>query len=72
VETPAGEEGVAMDPDAALTEARKALQLYLRRYSDKGTGLYEADNLANAFEALDDWLSHGGFLPKAWEKRKKA
>jgi len=29
--------------------------------------LYEANDLAEAVEALDGWLRKGGFLPKAWE-----
>jgi len=29
----------------------------------------EASYLAEAFEAIDGWLSKGGFLPKAWERK---
>ena len=57
-----------MDPDTALENAREALAVYARRYRDKGTGLSEADDLADAFEALDGWLSRGGFLPDAWKR----
>ena len=42
-----------MDPNEALK--------LLRKYaSDTGGEAWEQ------FEALDDWLSKGGFLPKAW------
>jgi len=27
-----------------------------------------ADQIAEYFEALDEWLSKGGFLPTDWEK----
>lgn len=59
-----------MDPDEALKKVREALVLYSRRYKDKGTGLSEADDLADAFESLDDWVSRGGFLPKDWQPKK--
>jgi len=57
-------------PDEALKKAREALVLYNRRYNDKGTGLSEANDLADAFESLDDWISRGGFLPQDWQKKK--
>lgn len=60
-----------MDPDEALAKLREALQLYYRRYRDKGTGLEEADQMADGIEALDDWLSRGGFLPEDWSKNRK-
>jgi hypothetical protein len=28
----------------------------------------EADRLVELVEALDNWISQGGFLPKAWKK----
>ena len=56
--------------DEALKKAREALVLYNRRYNDKGTGLSEANDLADAFESLDDWISRGGFLPQDWQKKK--
>ena len=59
-----------MDPDETLKKLREALELYCRRYRDKGTGLREADDMADAVEALDNWLSIGGFLPEDWKKRE--
>jgi hypothetical protein len=57
-----------MDPNEALKKVREALVLYNRRYNDKGTGLSEANDLADAFESLDHWFSCGGFLPQDWAK----
>lgn len=52
-----------MDPEAALSKLREMV------------GDINADNhhssttrrLAERFEALDEWLSNGGFLPAAWD-----
>lgn len=59
-----------MDPDRALANARAALAR-MRQYDDECGADYTpateaADDLAEAFEALDGWLSKGGFLPKDW------
>jgi hypothetical protein len=51
-----------MDPDATLSEMRELA-------NDLGaTGSFEgdADRLAELVQALDEWLSKGGFFPKAW------
>jgi len=43
-----------MDPDVTLSAARE---------------LYEADEIdaaAEQYAALDEWMSKGGHLPKAW------
>lgn len=52
-----------MDPNETLVELREAISLY-----DGGPDHdYEAaGRFMNAFEALDEWLSKGGFLPDAW------
>lgn len=47
-----------MDPDAALYSLRLAI----------ASGEYEP--AADYAEALDEWLSNGGFLPSAWERSK--
>lgn len=57
-----------MDPEKALKNARKALKKF---YEAPGSGTEEGDaaaDLAEAFEALDGWLSKKGFLPKAWAR----
>jgi hypothetical protein len=59
-----------MDPNEALKNARHA-GLDLRRERDGGNceDIHTAaDDLAEAFEALDGWLSKGGFLPDAWKR----
>jgi hypothetical protein len=43
-----------MDPNTALAE--------LRKYAIGSTSEW-----ANFFEALDEWLMKGGFLPKDWQ-----
>lgn len=50
-----------MDPDEALEKARDALKRHFARIGDDA-----ADDLAEAFEALDGWLSKGGFPPRDW------
>lgn len=64
-----------MDPNEALKRARAALARL--RAADEcavvGLGLGRcvaeaADELADAFEALDGWLSTGGFLPAPWAR----
>lgn len=47
-----------MDPDEALAIIRRAVE-------DEAP--YDA---LEAWEALDKWLSNGGFLPKAWARRE--
>lgn len=57
-----------MDPDKALQDAREALQDYRdaeQRWSELGMA-NAAEGLAGAFQALDEWLSRGGFLPRDW------
>lgn len=50
-----------MDPNATLAELRS---LCLRETA-AGDGSYAAD-IVEHFEALDEWLSKGGYLPAAW------
>lgn len=64
-----------MDPDEALREIRRAVAEYRRR-EESETGI-EFDlalgalmeTLVDSSEALDDWLSKGGFRPTAWEHK---
>jgi hypothetical protein len=57
-----------MDPNEALRKAREALKQY-RGADSSGDAVFPAEELADAFEALDTWLSNGGFLPRAWTHR---
>lgn len=56
--------GCVVDPNAALENAREAIR---RIQTEKDTDAYVAD-LVDAFEALDGWLSRGGFLPEEWKR----
>lgn len=51
-----------MDPDMTLARLRVAAAKInaMLLLGDEST------ELAEAFEALDAWLSKGGFLPRAW------
>jgi hypothetical protein len=56
--------GNAMDPNTALLTLREAV----RDYFANGRDAVMLDDLAEHFDALDGWLSHGGFLPAAWNR----
>ena len=57
-----------MDPTATLLAAREALARYEEAYRECSTEEnMAADDLAEAFENLDSWLSKGGFLPAPWQ-----
>ena len=53
-----------MDPQASLDRLRELLVV--------GQDLREEDveEVAELFEALDDWLKRGGFLPREWSKSR--
>lgn len=53
-----------MDPNAALAEIREITAHILDGKPDSGQAL----RLAELSEALDEWLSKGGFLPSAWAR----
>lgn len=58
-----------MDPNATLDAARKALAEYRTAQGQEYSVLEaqrHAESLADAFEALDAWLSRGGFIPAEW------
>ena len=55
-----------MDPNQALIDARKACEHW--HEGERGDHDFVAfDELVNAFEALDQWLSRGGWLPRDWK-----
>ena len=60
-----------MDPDKALEEIRD-LCVAIRTLRDDpksfGDCSCEADELVEYIEALDQWLSGKGFLPKDWNR----
>lgn len=61
-----------MDPDAALARIRDTRKRFDEAERDglNTTALILAQELAEAIEDLDDWLSKGGFLPKDWGSRR--
>ncbi len=52
-----------MDPNTALAELR-ALARRLVESDDA-----DVATMADRFEALDGWLTTGGFLPGAWQRK---
>ena len=69
-----------MDPDTALENARRALSAFLTETEEydtnemgytpvnKNRALEHAKDLAKAFEAIDQWMTKGGFPPRGWTK----
>jgi hypothetical protein len=58
-----------LDPDEALKRLR---ELADKIDSPFGFDLAEAKDLAIQFQALDGWLTRGGFLPKDWARSRNA
>lgn len=58
-----------MDPNAALKNIREAVG-ELRNQDDDGVldGTSQVGFLLESVEALDEWLTKGGFLPTAWQR----
>ncbi len=52
-----------MDPNACLNELRALNE----RVRDGVAEPWQVERLAELFEALDEWLSKGGFTPEAWK-----
>ena len=57
-----------MDPNAALKSARECL-ITACTTDDDEIKEEALTNMMGAFDALDGWLSHGGFLPADWITR---
>ena len=54
-----------MDPDETLRQLRAAVTAY--RYATSIAAATDAaDRLAEHADALDHWLTTGGFLPSEW------
>lgn len=55
-----------MDPDEAL----RLLRMFAEKFNREST--YEdMDEMVEHFQALDKWISNGGFLPDAWARGLK-
>jgi len=58
-----------MDPDANLREQLQLVKKIMRAVDkDKPVELDDVDRLVDLVDALDGWLSRGGFLPRRWER----
>lgn len=58
-----------MDPNENLKEQRRISRLLLgRTYLTQSEIDGYAQELAELVEALDEWMSKGGFPPDAWKK----
>jgi hypothetical protein len=57
-----------MDPNQALEDLRAAVAQ--ARNLDPDPCPHVTQDLADAAEALDDWLSTGGHLPRAWDRMR--
>lgn len=56
-----------MDVNAALARLRAASQALSLADSDERMAELAVE-LGDAFEALDEWLAKGGFLPDDWNR----
>jgi hypothetical protein len=57
-----------MDPNANLTEMRELAQTLLDNNADLSDFCAQAERLAELVQALDEWLTRGGFLPRDWKR----
>lgn len=58
-----------MDPDTNLEDQRRIVSRIVEAFDkDRDPNPNDAYRLAELVEALDGWLSKGGFLPKRWER----
>jgi hypothetical protein len=56
-----------MDPNAALAALRAAIADAVAS-PDHDTYAWHAAAIIEHFQALDEWLTGGGFLPASWER----
>jgi hypothetical protein len=62
-----------MDPDTCLARIREIVGLSIGADvapDDPDEVSRLLDELSEHMSSLDDWLSHGGFLPKDWDDRR--
>lgn len=61
-----------MDPNMALKSIRKLARQIRDDLDVYGHAQpHEADRLAHLIESLDEWISHGGFLPLDWIENRE-
>jgi len=56
-----------MDPNTTLAEALELAQAILSGELSADSQLDASERLAEKVQALDDWITRGGFLPGAWQ-----
>lgn len=61
-----------MDPDEALAQLRALCAEYNQAVESDGTRPTLALGIVDEFQALDDWLTNGGFLPADWTPNTRA
>lgn len=57
-----------MDPNANLEEIRRLVAEFNSTTKTESDPLRNHERLVDLIEALDGWLSKGGFLPDAWKR----
>ena len=55
-----------MDPNEALRRIREIVEKTYDKEMSSASVEEMFNDLVDHFEALDDWLIKGGFLPNAW------
>lgn len=55
-----------MDPDAALSRCRNAVIELAEGAGDRS----DVNEVVEAFDALDNWMCKGGFLPLNWAVKR--
>lgn len=60
-----------MDPNAALEKIRSIVRFTRGPSADMQTPSELLEDLVEAVDALDGWLSKGGFPPRDWERRNE-
>lgn len=64
-----------MDPDQALSRLLELSERIINgspKDLDWPSLVVQAEELAETFVGLDEWLRRGGFLPKAWSRGRAA
>jgi hypothetical protein len=56
-----------MDPDKALETIRGSILAYRENGDSFNRHWDHEETLVDAVEALDEWLSKGGYLPANWD-----
>lgn len=56
-----------MDPNEALSQLRKAIKVANDEWTSERLTYDALWAVFEAAEALDEWISKGGFLPRDWD-----